>query len=125
MARRALFVFDRENWCSVFPDVAETAAQLEANDVEAGEYVVFDQDGTVFETWTEGVDVRLRSSDERDLAQLRARLARFMDKWHLKCASEDVIDIGNAILEAEWESRWPKRPRWLSTRLRGDAPPTL
>jgi hypothetical protein len=125
MARRALFVFDRENWCYVFSDVTEVSGQLETNDVEADEYVVFDQVGTVFEIWAEGVDVRLRPTDKRDRAQLHERLARFRDKSHVKCASEDVIDIGNAILEAEWESRWPKRPRWLATRLHGDAPPTL
>jgi hypothetical protein len=125
MARRALFVFDRDNWCSVFPDVADAVGQLEANDVEAGEYAVFDQDGTVFAIWAEGVHVRLRPTDERNLAQLQERLGRFLDESHIKCASEDVIDIGSAILEAEWESRWPKRPRWLATRLHGDAPPTL
>jgi hypothetical protein len=125
MARRALFVFDRENWCSVFPDVGEATGQLEANDVEAGECVVFDHDGTVFEICAEGFDVRLRPTDERDLAQLRERLARFLDEWQIDCASEDVIDIGTAILRAEWERRWPKRPRWLATRLHGDAPPKL
>jgi hypothetical protein len=125
MARRALFVFDRENWCSVFPDVADAAGQLETNDVEADEYVVFDQDGTVFEIWAEGLDVRLRPTDERDLGQLQERLGLFLYRLHITCASEDVIDIGNAILEAEWERRWPKRPRWLATRLHGDAPPTL
>jgi len=35
------------------------------------------------------------------------------------------LDIGNAILKAEWEQRWPKRPRWLATRLQGEVPPTL
>jgi hypothetical protein len=125
MARRALFVFDRENECSVVPGVAEAAGQLEVNDVEADEYVVFDQDGTVFEIWAEGLHVGLRPTDERDLAQLQERLGLFLDRWHIRCASEDVMDIGNAILEADWESRWPKRPRWLATRLHGDAPPTL
>jgi hypothetical protein len=125
MARGALFVFDRDNWCSVFPDVADAAGQLETNDVETGEYVVFDQDGTVFEAWAEGVHVRLRPTDERDPAQLRERLGRFLDESRIKCASDDVMDIANAILEAAWQSRWPKRPRWLSTRVHGDAPPTL
>jgi len=124
MARRALFVFDRENWCCVFPD-AEAAAQLEANDVEADEYVVFDQDGRVLEIWAEGLDVRVRPTDERDPAQLQERLGRFLAKWNITCASDDVVDIGDAIRTADWESRWPKRPRWLATRLHGDAPPTL
>jgi hypothetical protein len=125
MARRALFVFDRENECSVFSDVAEATGQLEANDVEADEYVVFDQAGTVFEIWAEGLHVRLRPTGERDLAQLQGRLSLFLHRRHIRCASEDAMDIGNAILEAAWESRWPRRPRWLATRLHGDAPPTL
>jgi hypothetical protein len=125
MAVRALFVVDRDNWCYVFPSVAEAGGQLEANDVEAHEYIVFNQDGTVFEIWAEELHVRLRPTDERDPAQLQERLGRFLDESDITCASEDAIDIGNTILEAEWESRWPKRPRWLATRLHGDAPPTL
>jgi len=125
VARRALFVFDRENWCSVFRDEAEAAGQLEANDAEAGEYVAFDQDGTVVEISADGLDVRLRRTDTRDLPQLRRRLARFLDERDIECAGDDVVDIGNAILRAEWEGQWPKRPRWLATRLHGDVPPTL
>jgi hypothetical protein len=68
---------------------------------------------------------RMSNAVERDLAQLRERLGRYLDESQITCASEDVIDIGHAILEADWESRWPKRPRWLATRLHGDAPPTL
>ncbi len=125
MARGALFVFDRENWCSVFRDEAEAAGQLEANDVEAAEYVAFDQDGTVMEIAADGLDVRLRPTGAQDLPHLRRRLTRFLDERRITCASEDVTDIGNAILEAEWQRRWPNRPRWLATRLHGDVPPTL
>jgi hypothetical protein len=124
MAPRALFVFDRENECSVFADVDEASGDLEANDVEADEYVVFDQDGTVFEIWAEGLDVRLRAVDERDLAQLQDRVRLYRHRRH-PCASEDVMDIANAIRQESWENRWPKRPRWLAARLHGDAPPTL
>jgi hypothetical protein len=123
MARRALFVFDRTNECSVYPDVDAASGHLEANDVDADEYVVFDQDGTVFEIWAEGLVVRLRATDERDPAQLQDRLRLHLHR--LPCASEDVMDIANAIRQESWEHRWPKRPRWLAARLHGDAPPTL
>jgi hypothetical protein len=83
VARCTLFVFDRDNWCSVFADVDDATGQLETNDVEAGEYVVFDHDGTVFTIWAEGFQVRLRPTDERDQAQLRERLGRFLDDWHI------------------------------------------
>jgi hypothetical protein len=121
----ALFVFDRDNWCSVFPDASAAAAELETNDVEADEYVAFDQDGAVFALWVEGVDVRLRPTGVRDPVELRERLARFLREQRIECASEDAVDIGNAILAAAWDSRWPKRPRWLTTRLHGDSPPRL
>jgi hypothetical protein len=122
---RALFVFDQDNWCYVFADADDAAGQLETNDVDAGEYVAFDQDGTVYELWTQGLYVRLRPADERDVADLRQRLRRFLVQRHIECASCDLADIGNAILEAEWEDRWPKRPRWLASRLHGDGPPRL
>jgi hypothetical protein len=125
MAHHALFVFDQDNWCSVFADADDAAGQLETNDVDAGEYVVFDQDGTVYNLWTEGPHVRVRATDERDVAELRARLRRVVEERRIKCGSDDVRDIGNAILEADWEDRWPKRPRWLASRLHGDAPRTL
>ena len=121
----ALFVFDRDGWCSVFPGAEDAAGDLEANDVEAGEYVVLDQHGTVFEIWAEGLDVRLRATGERDPAELHRRLGRFLAAMEIECASDDAIEIGNAILRADWERRWPKRPRWLSRRVHGEAPPTL
>ena len=125
MSTRALFVFDRDNWCYVFPSVEDTENGLEANDVDADEYVVLDQDGTVFESSLEGLDVRLRATDVRDPALLQDRLSIFMQELRIKCTSEDVIDIGNAILRAAWEDRWPRRPRWLARHLHGNEPPTL
>ena len=125
MSTRAVFVFDRDNWCYVFPSVADAENELEANDVDADEFVVLDQHGTVFETSLEGLDVRLRASDERDPALLRDMLSIFVQKQRIECRSEDVMDIGNAILRADWEDRRPRRPRWLARRLRGNEPPTL
>jgi hypothetical protein len=120
-----LFAFDQDNECSVFADAADAAVQLESNDVGAGEYVVFGQDGTVFEIWTEGLEVRLHPTDELDASQLRERLRQFLDAAQITCDSQDLTDVANAILEADWEHRWPKRPRWLSRRLHGDGPRKL
>jgi hypothetical protein len=125
MGRGALFVFDRDHWCYVFPDAADAAGDLEVNDVESGEYVVFDQDGTVFEASAEGVEVRLRPTGARDPAQLRERAGRFLVEQRIECDSDDMLDIADAILAAAWESRWPRRPRWLAARLHGDGPPTV
>ena len=125
MAARALFVFDRENWCSVFPGSEQAAVELEANDVDADEYRAFDQHGTVYSLWTEGQDVRLSATDDHDEEQLRERLAAFVTRWQIEVQSDDVIEIGNAILRDACNSRWPKRPRWLANRVHGDTPPRL
>ena len=125
IARSAVFVFDRENWCYVFPSVAEAEGNLEAADVEADEYVALDQDGRLFEAEVEGIDIHLRPTELRDPQQLRDRLTRFTLEWEIECESDDLIDIGNAILEAAWDDRWPKRPRWLARRIHGSKPPRL
>lgn len=121
-----MFVFDRENWCYVFGSVAEAEGNLEAADVEADEYVALDQDGRVFEAEAaEGIDIHFRPTDVWDPQQLLDRLARFTHKWEIECDSDDLIEIGNAILEAAWEDRWPKRPRWLARRMHRSQPPRL
>ena len=125
MAARALFVFDRDNWCSVFPGREQAAVELEVNDVTADEYIAFDEHGTVFRLWPEGQDVRLSAMDDHDEEQLRQRLAAFVTEWEIEVASDDLIEIGNAILREAWNSRWPKHPRWLASRLHGDTPPSL
>jgi hypothetical protein len=122
---RALFVFDRENRCSVFPGPEQAAVELVVNDVSADEYVAFDEHGTVFRLWAEEQDVRLSATDDRDEEQLRERLAAFVTKWQIEVPSSDLIEIGNAILREDWNSRWPKRPRWLASRLHGNTPPSL
>jgi hypothetical protein len=125
MAARAIFVFDRDDWCSVFPGPEQAAVELEINDVDEDEYIAFDEHGTVFKLWAEGQDVRLSATDDHDEEQLRERLAAFVTERQIEVTSDDLIEIGNAILREDWNSRWPKRPRWLANRLHGDTPPSL
>jgi hypothetical protein len=125
MGTRALFVFDRENWCSVFPGPEQAAGGLELNDVDADEYVAFDEHGAVYALYIEETHVRVSVTDDRDPGQLRERLAAFLTRSHIEIASDDPIDIANAILRDAWNSRWPRRPRWLANRLHGDAPPSV
>jgi hypothetical protein len=47
--RGPVVLFDREGWLVVVANPAEVAVAIEANDVEAGEYVGFDADGRVLE----------------------------------------------------------------------------
>jgi hypothetical protein len=63
----------------------------------------------VFRLWTAGVDVHVAATPEREEDQ----------------PTDDVIEIGDAILRDSWNSRWPKHPRWLARRLHGTTPPTL
>lgn len=118
-------MFDRENWCYVFESVADAEGNLEVADVEADEYVVLDQDGRVYEADAEGIDIRIRPTELHDAEQLRERLTRFTREWKIESESDDVIEIGNAVREAAWEDRWPKRPSWLARRMHGDRPPRL
>jgi hypothetical protein len=122
---RALFIFDQDNWCSVFRGPEQAAANLEAADVEANEYVAFDECGRVFRLWAAGLDVHVAATPDRDEGQLRARLRRFLDEWRVEAATDDLIEIGNAILRDDWNRRWPRHPRWLARRLNGTTPPTL
>jgi hypothetical protein len=93
--------------------------------VDADEYVAFDENRTAFRLWTSGLYVHVAATAERDEAQLRARLRRFLDEWKVEARSDDVIEIGNAILRDDWNRRWPRRPRWLARQLHGSTPPTL
>jgi hypothetical protein len=122
---RALFVFDQDNWCSVFQGPEQAAAELESADVDADEYVAFDEHGTVFRLWTAGLDIHVAATPVRDEDQLRARLRRFVDEWQVEASTDDLIEIGNAILRDGWTRRWPRHPRWLARRLHGTTPPTL
>jgi hypothetical protein len=125
VAPRAIFVFGRDNDCSVFRRAEDAAGELEAPDVEDDEYVAFDDGGTVYRLWATGLDVHMEPTPERDEAQLRARLRRFLDDCQIDAPNDDMIAIANAVLRANWDMRWPKRPRWLADRLHGATPPTL
>lgn len=122
---RAVFAFDQEGWCSVFRSADEAAADLEVNDVEADEYVLFGDDGSVFAASVDGLDVVIRHTEARDPEGLRERLDRYCTMAKIETASDDPVVIGNAILADEWNHRWPKRPSWLDRRIHGDGPRQL
>jgi hypothetical protein len=37
----------------------------------------------------------------------------------------DFVAVANEVLRREWNSRWPKRPKWLSRRIHGEHPPQI
>ena len=125
MSLRAVFAFDRENWCSVFRRMEAAEAGLEVNDVDTDEYVLFGDDGTVLAAAVEGRSVVVRATTRRDLQELRGRLERYCSMAEVEAPNDDPLAIGNAILAADWSRRWPRKPRWLDRRLHGHGPPRI
>jgi hypothetical protein len=125
MTVRAVFIFDRDDWCSVFASPEEAAANLEINDVESHEYAGFTDDGRVVTPIVEQEDVRVVVTDRRDVDGLQLRLQGCRRHHGFESAIDDPVGIANEILRADWKARWPKRPRWLARRLHGPGPRTI
>lgn len=125
MSVRAVFAFDQDDWCSVFRSADEAAADLEVNDVEANEYVLFGDDGAVFVASVDGQNVVVRPTGSRDPEGLRERLETYCAMVKIETPSDDPVVVGNAILAESWSHRWPKRPSWLARRIHGSEPPQL
>jgi hypothetical protein len=119
----AVFVFSEDPVPIVFTSLADAAGQMEAIDVDSGEYqTLYTLDGRVVRASTRGQRVILEVSTERDEDDLRRRLTEWSDTGHLTSDPGDLVAVANELLRDEWDGRWPKRPRWLSRRLHGDGP---
>jgi hypothetical protein len=127
---RGIFVFDREGNLNVFASTGAAYAYMEAIDVANGEYeALFTLDGRVIaasapEDAGANDDFTLTVTSERNDAELDRRLGEYRRKSP-RVLPEDRLAFANALLLLEWESRWPKRPRWLDRRLHGDGPARL
>ncbi len=70
--------------------------------------------------------VRLEVTEERNVEDLRDRLRTWAARSDLAADPDtDLVGVANELLRGQWESEWPRRPRWLARRLRGDAPPQV
>jgi hypothetical protein len=120
----AVFVFSSDDPAPIiFPSVSHAAGWMEAIDVADGGYdAVFMLDGRVVEVTTDRDRVVLTPTARQDEAGLRERIRNSPVLPHSDADREDLVAYANATLRAEWEARWPKRPRWLARRLHGEGP---
>lgn len=126
MGRDAVFVFGDDPLPGVFTSLAEAAGDMEAIDVENGEYhALYTLDGRVVRMSTASGGVRLEVTDERNVTDLRRRLREWADRGALASDPDDPVAVANELLQGHWDARWPKRPRWLSRRIHGAGPPEL
>jgi hypothetical protein len=116
---RPVLVFSRDGDVDVFASVRAAAGYLEAIDVEDGEYAaIFTYDGCeVAATTGAGNEVHLTITDRHDPDRLEELVRRARPE------AAGVVGLANEELRLAWEGRWPRRPRWLHRRVRGDAPP--
>jgi hypothetical protein len=47
------------------------------------------------------------------------------ERGHLTSDPADLVAVANELLRGQWNSRWPKRPKWLSRRIHGAHPPQI
>lgn len=136
-ASDAVFVFANDDPLPmVFDSLAAAAGYIEAVDVQNGLYSAFrPQDGLrggVFAVDGRVVDARvvdgvsaLRPTARYDATDLRRRLADAARRGLVSADPNDPPSVARELLQQQWDSRWPQRPRWLDRRLHGDTPPAL
>lgn len=109
---------------------------MEAIDVENGLYeqldsrsglrgAVYAVDGRVINARVRNGSVALVITSQHDAADLRARLSDAAERGLVTGDPSDPLAVARALLQAQWDSRWPQRPRWLDRRLHGDTPPAI
>jgi hypothetical protein len=117
----AVFVF-ADDGLHVFRDLAAVLGHIEAPDVADGVYeAIFTLNGEVIRAEAGGTNVVLTPTGDMDLPGLTRRVRDNADRFMSDPA--DLPAVAAEILNAEWEARWPRRPRWLDRRLHGDRPP--
>jgi hypothetical protein len=116
-----VFVF-ADDGLNVFADLDALLGWIEAPDVEEGVYeAIFTVRGEVIHAEASGTNVSLTRTGRAELPNLQQRLRESADRFRSDPA--DLHAVANEMLRADWEARWPKRPRWLDRRLHGDRPP--
>ena len=119
-----------------FQSTAAAEGYIEAIDVENGLYgerdsrsglhgAVYAVDGRIIKARVRDGAVALVLTSQRDMAALRSRLADAVKRGLVTGDPCEPVAVGRALLQAQWDSRWPQRPRWLDRRLHGDTPPAI
>lgn len=109
----------------MFPSPDDAARYMEAIDVKAGEYpAIYTDQGNIIEASAARQTVVLTDTGRSDSDDLTRRITRYAQRVGAPIPT-DRIAFANAVLRAEWDVRWPQRPRWLSRRIHGETPPTI
>lgn len=109
-----------------YESLASASGNVEAIDVKNGEYAFFTLHGHRVAATVSGKfkqDVSLRATDEDKSSELQARLMSDLPKVGLEAAlAHSPLLAAQALIDARWSVRWPRRPSWLDRRLNGERP---
>ena len=124
---RAVFVFYEDgSGVDAYASLRELQEDLEAIDVRNGEYAFYSARGRVVEAVVEGSgaqDFELRLTDVDASQELQRRLASALPTAGIDASlAQSPLAAAQALINAEWDVRWPRRPAWLDRRLHGEKP---
>jgi hypothetical protein len=122
-----IVLFDREGWLVVVEHPAEVVMAIEANDVEAGEYVGLDADGRVLELsvryesdrpgWRSAQEIEVSASSDRvGRDDLRALLAEALGDPDERTSLSELLR--SAQQSQRLDLRAPQASALLRRRLR-------
>jgi hypothetical protein len=135
--RCPVFVFANDDPLPMaFGSTTAAAGYVELIDVENGVYdkidplsgrrgAIYAVDGRVIHALVGDGTVELVITSRHDVGDLRSRLAEAAERGLVTGDPNDPVAVARALLQAQWDSRWPRRPRWLDRRLHGDTPPAV
>lgn len=103
-------------------NLVEAERSVEPYDVEIAEAI--DASGRRYRAEAQGLNTVFVATGEIDRTGLEARLRQYVAdrKVDVDRRGDFVVDVANALVQQEWESRFPKRPGWLDRRLHGSGP---
>ena len=124
---QAVFVFYEDgSGVDAFASLPDLAAELEAIDVRNGEYTFFTADGRVIRGVVNGgaardFELHVTQEDAADL--LRQRLETALPRIGIDAAlATSPLSAAQALIDAQWAVRWPRKPTWLDRRPHGSKP---
>ena len=118
-----MLVWTRDGDLLAFESLSEAAGDMEAIDVDEGEYVAaFTLDGRPVAISAGDGRVILNVGEEPNLAELRRRLTDSQARSGFHSPTNDPVAVASELVWGAWDHRWPQRPGWLARRLHGPAP---
>jgi len=121
----AVFVFDG-NDASAYPTLEAAASASEVYDLNV--LTFFAEDGTVLRAIAEGDQVRLTTTTERRLDELRDRLRTYLQHPAVgldPALADHPVFAAQALVDSQWRARPFQWFPWLDRRLNGKAPALL